>query len=45
MYNIMSSSCFAVKAVKLFLSQESLNILLLSLHNDLQISVLGQFLS
>jgi hypothetical protein len=43
----LSSACFAVRAVKPFLSQESEDgiLLLLSLHNELQISILGQFLS
>jgi hypothetical protein len=43
----LSSAYFAVKAVKPFLSQESQDgiLLLLSLHNDLWISILGQFLS
>jgi hypothetical protein len=40
----LSSACFAVRAVKSFLSQESLRISL-SLHNDLWFSILGQFLS
>jgi hypothetical protein len=38
-----SSACFAVRAVKPFLSLESLN-LLFSLHNVLWIGILGQIL-
>jgi hypothetical protein len=44
----LSAACFAVRAVKPFLSQESLEdgiLVLLSLHNELWISILGQFLS
>jgi hypothetical protein len=44
----LSSACFAVRAVELFLSQESLKMVYFSyfsLHNVLWISILGQFLS